>query len=181
MTAITSKRQMYGLLRSGALGNTLRTWATRENYLEAGFRGRTSLRCLVPGVTFRHGLTHEDVLVQGAHSFEGQPPEAFVYCEAAPDEQVVLQGEVSRIAGGLYMAWSRERCNMRVATSLGWRHASGLTAKVLLEASVDPSSLEDIELLLDKYHDHVIEFSAFSVALGLVPRRNTVIWEVRRY
>ena len=45
---------------------------------------------------------------------------------------------------------------------------------------VDPSSLDDIIGLVDDYPEHVVEFSTFSVNVGLL-QRPTVIWEVRRY
>ena len=176
---ITSKDQMYTMLRQGKLGNTLRTWDSEESYLASGFRGRTSLRCRRPGVTFRHGMTHEEALREGRVCFEGCKPEDFVYCEVAPDWECTFQGEVQWGLYGLDLFWSTRQSNHRIAMQ-GARQAHGVTALALLRHYLDPQDFDDLMALLDLYDGHVIEFSVFRVTLGQLNRR-MIVWEVRAY
>lgn len=176
---IKNKTQMYEMLRQGKLGNTLRTWVSEEDYLASGFRGRTSLRCRQPGVTFRHGLTHEEALREGRLCFEGCAPEDFIYCEAAPDWECVFQGEVQRGLYGVDLFWSTDKSNHRVAMR-GARQTHGVAAITLLQHYLDPQDFDDLMALLDLYEDHVIEFSVFRNPLGCF-NRTCVIWECRFY
>jgi len=178
---IKDKAQMYEMLRAGLFGNTLRTWDTEEAYLASGYKGRTSLRCKQPGITFRHGLSHEEVLVASRECFEGCEPKEFIFCESAPDWAVIIQGEVQRTWGGLTLTWSQAKSNNREAMRNGPAQSYGLKAKLLMMEFMDPASYEDVMELLELYQDHVVEFSTFSVSLGSIPGRNTVIWEVRNY
>lgn len=176
---IKSKPQMYEMLRQGKLGNTLRTWGTEEEYLASGFRGRASLRCAKPGITFRHGMTHEETVRQGRLCFEGCKPEDFIYCEAAPDWECTFQGEVQRGLHGLDLFWSTRQSNHRVAMQTA-QQTHGLTALTLLRHYLDPQDYDDLMCLLDLYEGHVIEFSVFRVTLGQLSRR-MIVWEVRSY
>ena len=47
-------------------------------------------------------------------------------------------------------------------------------------ALVDDEDYEWLMQLLDTY-DSVVEFSAYDRAVGILPIRNTIIWEVRNY
>lgn len=176
---IKSKSQMYEMLRQGKLCNTLRTWATEEEYLASGFQGRSSLRCIKPGVTFRHGMTHEETLVQGRLCFEGCTPGDFIYCESAPDWECTFQAEVQRGLYGLEVYWSLRQSNHRIAMQ-SVEEARGVAALALLRHYLDPQDYDDLMGLLDLYEDHVIEFSVFRVPLGQLSRR-MIIWECRFY
>jgi hypothetical protein len=63
----------------------------------------------------------------------------------------------------------------------GWRESSGVVARHLLKDHLWPSDYDDVQELLDLYPGHVVELTAFSRAVGVVPGRNTAIWEVRNY
>jgi hypothetical protein len=94
---------------------------------------------------------------------------------------LLIQGEVTRAPGGLYLRYDTTpslKMNeaMRVA-----KDAFGLRAKLLLDHHLWPSSRDDMDALLDLYPGHVIEFSAHDCACGDQPHRNTLFWEVRRY
>lgn len=170
---------MYAMLRQGKLGNTLRTWDTEREYLASGFQGRTSLRCRRPGVTFRHGMTHEEVVRAGRECFEGCNPSDFIYCEAAPDWDCTFQGEVQRGLYGLDLFWSTRKTNHRIAMQNA-RQAHGVTALTLLQHYLDPQDFDDLMGLLDLYEGHVIEFSVFREPLGHLNRR-LCVWECRLY
>ena len=57
----------------------------------------------------------------------------------------------------------------------------GIRAILKLRSVLFPSSLADLEALFEIYPDSVIEFSAYRFAVGAIPGRNAVIWEVRNY
>lgn len=59
--------------------------------------------------------------------------------------------------------------------------AHGIEAKALLSHYLWASDLADLEVLLETYPGHVVELSACSKAVGVIPNRNTIIWEVRKY
>ena len=176
---ITSKKQMYEMLQQGKLGNTLRTWDTEEAYMASGFRGRTSLRCKQPGVTFRHGMTHEEAVREGRQCFEGCEPKDFIYCEAAPDWECTFQGEVQRGLYGLDLFWSTRKANHRIAMRNA-QQVHGIVAVTMLQTHLDPQDLDDLLALLDLYDGCVIEFSVFRVSLGKLNRR-LIVWECRHY
>ena len=56
----------------------------------------------------------------------------------------------------------------------------GSRARHLLRNLVDFHSFSNLMALLETYNG-VVEFAAYSVSVGIVPNRNTVIFEVRAY
>lgn len=167
------------MLQQGKLGNALQTWNTEQEFLASGFQGRTSLRCRRPGVTFRHGMTHEEAVQQGRECFEGCEPRDFIYCEAAPDWECTFQAEAQWGLYGLDLFWSTGKVNHRIAMKTA-KQVHGVTAMTLLRHYLDPQDLDDLLCLLDLYEGHVIEFSVFRVSLGKLNRR-MIVWECRAY
>jgi hypothetical protein len=100
--------------------------------------------------------------------------------ESAPDERLVLQGEVSRFVGGLYLRYSTLKLPMRSAMKDA-RDVGGASAQAILRGVLTGSSYEDLDALLELYPDAVVEFGAYAKCLGAIPGRNAVIWEVRAY
>jgi len=176
---ITNKTKMYELLQRGKLGNALRTWNSEADYLASGFKGRSSLRCKKPGVTFRHGMTHAETIRQGRLCFEGCQPGDFIYCESAPDWLCIFQGEVRRGLHGLDLRWSTERTDLRTALRNA-KEVNGVRALVLLQHFLDPRDYDELMSLLDAYEDHVVEFSVFGCPVGELGR-TMCIWECRAY
>ena len=70
---------------------------------------------------------------------------------------------------------------MNVALREKEERISGLNAKIILQRNLSPSSLSDMESLLQTFPNDVIEFSSYSIPVGNIQGRNTVIWEVRNY
>jgi hypothetical protein len=70
---------------------------------------------------------------------------------------------------------------MRLALREQATSVQGLRAQLLLRHYLDESSYSDVVELLTLYEGHVIELSAFDIAVGEQPARNTLIWEVRAY
>ena len=106
--------------------------------------------------------------------------EAVAYNEAAPDHALLIQDEVMLSTEYISLFYSQEKTTMRKALQRG-QHTGGLRALCLLRQHLFPSSWEDIQELLERFPDSVIEFSAFEYAVGFLRNRNTVIWEVRNY
>jgi hypothetical protein len=108
-------------------------------------------------------------------------PRTMIYGECPPEESRTIQGELCRGPWGHYFYYTFAAGPMRWALEEAGRHAWGLEVLMLLRANVDPSSLDDIMELLDEYPDHVVEFTSFTVPVGRIPGRQTLIWEVRKY
>ncbi len=71
---------------------------------------------------------------------------------------------------------------MRITMAAGLhRHCGYLQTKVLLDRYMDPASRDDVDALLERYPDATIEFTCFTVNVGNIPGRNTMMWEVRNY
>jgi len=105
-----------------------------------------------------------------------------------PDDKIAIQGELMRTPLGLHFKYNCTpnkslRRAMDEFTEDGDRagYATGLTAKMLLQQNLTPSSYADLEAVLDQYPDHVVELTAWAVEVGNIPGRNTCVWEVRLY
>lgn len=107
----------------------------------------------------------------------------FVMDDGAPDEKRTLQGEVCRTARGLESFLEvGGGLPMRQAIAAGYMKPRGyLATKVLLDIYMDPSSRDDLDQLLELFPEATVEFSCFSVDVGVFPNRNVLFWEVRNY
>lgn len=98
-----------------------------------------------------------------------------------PDDHLLLQGELLRTPEGLYLRYTRLKEPMRLALQRDQHHAWNLRAHELLRQACWPQSLVMLTDLLDQDPEGILEFGAYSCALGLIPHHNTIIWEWRRY
>lgn len=178
--APTTKRNFIQRYMRGEFGNRLRTWANLDELAKSGFTGLVNLRSKTSGSNFYHGIPAGEVL--GAWRWS-DPPTAFHFNEAAPDDRLVLQGDVSVVIGGLMLVYdTTPGLTMRQAITDGLpQHAFKTVATALLRKHLFPTSLDDIYELLELYDGAVVEFSAYDVAVGDCRGRNAVIWEVRNY
>lgn len=123
-----------------------------------------------------------DVWYQQACKPFGEFSESQLYIsEMAPTTLTLIQGEVMRDVGGLYLYYSTVAKPMRDSLKEGGREAKGLMALGLLRGYLNHNSYNWLEGLLDAYPDHVVEFSCYAKQWGTVPGHNTVFWEVRQY
>lgn len=194
---IRSKAQFFELWEAGVLGNRTRLW---RDPLTAWYWGRDTnfssptMPDDLPQIGFRElrkpGTTgagkwekvpwHRVLETAERWKAEGR---SFIMDDGCPDDKRTLQGEVCRtergvegyleIGGGL---------PMRQAMAAGlMKHRGYLETRLLLEKYMDPSSQDDLDALFELYPDHAVEFSCFSVNVGVFPRRNTLFWECRLY
>lgn len=171
---IRNKRQFYRLWHAGLLGNRPRTWKNARELAGSSYSGLVTIRSTTDlNWATRYRVPVTEALAESA--------EGATFNESMPDDNLVLQGEVARTWRGLELTWDD-------TPGLGMKDAMKRSAKMLgaralclLRAELWPSSLDDLWALLDLYPDAVIEFSAYDRAVGVLPHRNTIIWEVRDY
>ena len=179
---IPNKARMYTLLGTGALGNTLQTWDSADAVLRSDYTGNVAIRarqrnnpiCL-------YDLPQEDLLAtMRQEGILGR--QDLVFCEAPLDKHRTIQGELCELPWGrLYWHYSRAKMPMRPALKYYGRHAYGIKARSLLREHADPSSLDDIDALLERHPGATIEFTCYRVPIGIWPHRRVIIWEVRNY
>lgn len=107
----------------------------------------------------------------------------FILDDGCPDDCRTLQGEVCRTHRGLEgFLDTVSKLPMRPAMAAGhMHHTSHLQTLTLIRRFMDPSSRDDLEMLLDLYPDAAVEFSCFGRNVGIFPGRNTIFWETRNY
>lgn len=174
------KEEMYARYHDGLFGNRLRSWTSLEEYLASGYQGLVGIRSTTAGGQCVYNVEPTNVPATVARVSAGG---SVHISEMAPHTQHgTISGEVMRSEFGLMLKYSTVRKPMREALEEELLLAVGLRAKLLLQQNCDFESYEQLMLLLDElYPDHIVEFSCFSTFVGLIPRRNTLIWEVRRY
>lgn len=183
---IETKAENYRLYEAGHFGNKLRTWRSLIEIHEDSFTGRVVMRYKGRAGGARYPRLGEHVTLEEAASLiqiwkaRGADVKSIAFNEAAPDEALLLQGEVMLSTQHVSLFWSEEKTTMRRAMAKATQ-TDGLRAIFKLRSALFPSSLNDLEALFELYPDSVIEFSAYRFALGSLPSRNTVIWEVRNY
>jgi len=177
MTPVTTKRRMYELVERGRLGNYPRWWRSIEQMRADGYRGHVSLRSLEVANPVRLYHVPADQLQKCFESLPACQREAgIVFSEDPPDEKRVIQGEWD----GYELHYTFAKHPMRIAFDEQSLHASGPRARLILRSYLQASDYEWLDELTNDFPGHVVEFSAFSVPVGLL---NTymLVWEVRAY
>lgn len=172
-----SFRRMY---QEGAFGNKLRTWASYEALCDSDYHGQVSGRHVRTAGLFIYNQSADALRKEWALP---EPPGNYHFNETPPDSLMLIQGELSRQPTGLDLQYSTE-LNLPLREVINRRPsltATGIRAKLMLEHYLWPRSQDDIWEMLDAYPDGVLEFSAFAKAVGHMPYRNAIVWEVRNY
>lgn len=182
---ITNKKQFFGLWKAGVLGNRTRLWDDPI---------KCFADCLVLDI---RTVGFREVGKTGGGAWERVPlskmlvtarkwqdaGRSFIMDDGCPDEKRVLQGEICRTHRGLEGFLDVQSIlPMRPAIAAGhMRHCSYATVNALLDKFMDSNSRDDLEMLLELYEGHTVEFTTFSVDVGVFPCRNTLMWETRAY
>jgi hypothetical protein len=196
---IRSKRQFFSLWEAGVLGNRTRLWRDPLEAFEWG-RDNSSFRAWktgnwnhsdLPEIGFREIRSgvgagkwekvpwHRVLNTAERWTAEGRQ---FIMDDGAPDDKRTLCGEVCRTYRGWEGILGVVQMPMREAMKRGLLlPRTGATVLALLDRYMDPSSRDDLDALLELYPDATIEFSCFTVDVGVFPGRNTIFWEVRNY
>lgn len=179
---INSKAEFYRLWHSGVLGNRPHVWRDVESAARSGHT-RFGIREIgkAGGGFFR--VVHSIGEMKRICCMLAAQGRQFSLDGGVQNETVLLQGEICRTVRGLEgMMAVRSGTDIRAAFREGkFKPVQNLTALTLIREFMDPSSQDDVWDLLDMYPDHTIEFACFPGNVGVLPHRNTIIWEVRNY
>ena len=96
---------------------------------------------------------------------------------------MLLQGEVGVPDDGfeIHLLYSCEKMKMRDALLTSGKRVKGLAAAAILQTFLWPRDYDEMMRLTGDFQGHAIEFGTYGYALGNIPNRNTIIWEVRHY
>ena len=176
---VLTKKDFVRRFMADEFGNRGPNWRRLSDYLEAGYVGLVHIRNKqAGGPTFYEVLADQvaDLWIQ-----MGCSEDTHYLAGMAPTDRTILQGEVRRSERGLELTYTRVAKPMRDALRESTFTTYGLSAKCILIDALNDRSLEWLYTLLDRYPDHVIEFSAYLTHWGTLPGYNTVFWEVRSY
>jgi len=173
---VLTKQDFVHRYQMGEFGNHSPTWDSLQKFIP--YSGLVHLRNRVAGGETYYNLSYSQACIK----WSSLPNQKDWYVSAmAPTELTLIQGEVCRQVGGLYLRYNDwVRRPMREALAQCQIHVVGLTAKLTLQHYLCSRSYDWLEYLLDTYQNHIIEFSAYGVDWGTVPGVNTVFWEVRK-
>lgn len=180
---IKEKSQMYALYQAGMFGNKLRSWSNLEDLKMSGYSGKVGMRYAGKsgGGFVRYALPQDQLKTVTEEWVKlGANPDLIRYGEDAPDEKLLIQGEVQQSIDYLDLFYSNIKGKMRDALKQG-KSLNGLRAVRILKQSMSTNSWEDLQKLFSEYPGAVVEFSVYEMDLGCIPARNTLIWEVRHY
>jgi hypothetical protein len=174
---VLTKQDFVRRYYNNEFGNRSPTWQTFKEYKESDYRGLVHLRNRNAASSSYYNLNPK----QAAKQWSVIDPKQFYISAMAPHDKGVIQGEIKRETVGLYLEYNTQKLPMREGFEIERQHASMVTAQQLLVNAMDPNSWEWLNVLLQRYLDHVVEFSTFSEPWGTIPGYNTVFWEVRKY
>lgn len=80
---------------------------------------------------------------------------------------------------GLQLFYSEVKKPMRDSLKEGGKQVTGVVASMTLRHFMNPKSYDWLQVLLDRYPYHVVEFSCYGVCWGTLIGYNTAFWEVR--
>lgn len=180
---VQTKNEGYLLYLNGFYGNKPRTWNSYDELINSKYQGNVTLRTKqrING----HGITKYNLNLNNAKNEmeklleNGFNKQHITFNESMPDNLLLIQGELTRMHQGLYFTYSTEKTQMNTAMKNNPQIATGLTAKLLLEKNMSPESFEDLNILLDTFPNDIIELSCWGKNIGNLPRRNSLIWEIR--
>jgi hypothetical protein len=179
---ITTKRMMYELYAAGCFGNRFAAWdSLKDAQAVLPSDAHISIRSRGPSPG---GPCLVDVplstAVERLSIYAPQGWTQWQFIEPVP-RCVVFQGEVMCSEAHYDLTYSTLNLPMRPALAQAPQYAQGLRVLHLLQHYMDPASYDDIQALLTFYDGAVVEFAVFAQNVGIVPHRNTIIWEVRHY
>lgn len=179
---VLSKSDFVRRFQLGEFGNKTQNWDTYDEFRQSGYQGLIHIRNREAGAKTWYNILAADVFYELRQIIaHGEATEDKLYFAAmAPTSETVIQGEVYRSEQGLALYYSTIPKPMRESLTEGGKQIMGLTAKLFLEHYLDVDDYDWIQELLDRYQDHVVEFSCYNVCCGTLNRR-TIIWEVRMY
>lgn len=177
---VRNKQEMYRRLKAGDFGNTVPSW----NDVEEWYLSEDRLKYKLWGIRSRSAADRAlrlDVPTSLVANYARNNFKSGYQISPMVDPYLVFRGELYDSPEGLRLfgVLGKPALKWREALARFGQEWRGLRLPSMLEAILWPSDHEDMRVLLASYPNHVIEFTACSRPVGLVPHRNTVIWEVR--
>lgn len=178
---IRNKAEFFRLWEAGVLGNRTNLWRDPQEAYDSGVVQIGFRQIGATGGGAWERVDREQVF-ECANRWR-RAGRNFIMDDGCPDDKRTLQGEVCRTYKGLEGFLDvKGLLSMRQAIAAGhMRHCSPTLVRALLNKFMDPSSHDDLDALLDLFPDAAIEFTCFSVNVGVFPGRNTLFWETRNY
>jgi hypothetical protein len=177
---VLTKQAFVRRFMRGEFGNRGHNWLTLQQWRASGYKGLVHIRNRTAGGATYYNVPSSKVPALW-RKVAGRPGDWYL-AGMAPHDKNVLQGEVQVQYDGLYLYYSTARgLPMRAALEQQPCHSFGIMARCLLQQCLCPNSYDWLQVLLERYPGHVIEFSTFSCLWGTLPGYNTVFWEVRAY
>lgn len=185
-TPVMTKGKMYRVLERGAFGNTITQYFDLNDWLASDDHARYQMwgvRTLTPGGPNRTHCPRAEVK-DTACAFMAQGHQVNISAMVDGVVPVTLWADVYENEQGLRVYGvehpPKDASRRRLMPSEGRQH-NELSARMLLKRHLNANSLADLEALLERWPDHVVELSACARCFGNVPGRNAIIWEVRLY
>jgi hypothetical protein len=181
---ISNKADFYLLYHAGILGNKALAWSSYQELLKSNWKGSVCLRSKKGVLRGRvdYNVPFNEVYVKiDEWEREGYSLDSINFNQSMPDDNLILQGEVIDDILGWDLRYTTVKKPMNLALDEKENYAKGLAAKMIMRGHLDPSSYSDIEALFGIFPNSAIEFSTYSISVGDIQNRNTVIWEVRNY
>lgn len=184
---IDTKLKFVDLYKRGVLGNASPTWDNLpdfwacdplKNYPKSQ---KFHLRNRVVGGPTFYNLTAEEIITLVVEIQIPGGEDSYYVSAMAPHHLGTLQGEV-RLSPDFYdLSYTFTKKPMREAFADDLQTAQGIIASSLLRTYMNPVSYDWLQILLEEYPGHIVEFSCFSKCWGTLSQYNTVFWEVRNY
>jgi hypothetical protein len=181
---VLSKLDFVERYVKGEFGNTGDQWQTLEAFLQSGYQGLVHLRNRnAGGKTYYNVKSNRVAQLWSKVAGNGAQASPNWYLAAmAPHKHNLLQGEAQLRPEGLCLYYSTAKnLPMRDALRQAPQYARGIIALGLLKWALCSNSYEWLQVLFDRYPEHVVEFSTFSRNWGNLPNYNTAFWEIRLY
>jgi len=177
-TSVLNKRDFVKRYKKGEFGNAAPTWSSVNAFKESyniecfGKNQLFHLRSKNPG-----GLTYYDLTFN--QLINKKNVENYYVSAMAPTEKTILQGEIRQSIKHLELRYTTVKKPMRDAFKIEDITIFGLQVNYVVSSCLDANSQDWLYVLLDRYPNHIIEFSTYSTQWGTISGYNTVFWEVR--
>lgn len=193
---VSNKAEMYRMLHRGDFGNTVPMWFDPWEWwemiyskIQLGHRIDGSplhwwgVRSLTPGGPCFLNAGWWDVK-NIAYNIRNLGYEINISPMIDRIVNVTMWANILRSNSGLVLEcieYPDRASNWRAEMPTKAKTYQNTAANILLRKHLNPNTLDDLEILLDKYPDAVVELSATESEFGTVLGRNAIIWEVRNY
>jgi len=179
MKPVLTKQDFVQRYIAGEFGNRPRTWLYLNKFMSSGYQNLVHVRNMVIGGKTVYNVYPIDVpLIWQSIKTVGIP---YISEMGLPDEHRIFQGEVMRGIWGLELTYTTVAKPMRDALRESTKTGKGIIANSLLSYFLCPNSHDWLMILLDRYTNHVVEFTSYDTCWGEISGFNTLFWEVRNY